>query len=312
MKGSYPIAGVDVSKDELELAWHGQKRTRKFANDASGIEKLVEVVQASTPQYVVVEDTGGYQRPLVMALHTHDLPVATVNPRRVRDYAKALGISAKTDAIDARVIARFGADIKPAINEKPDENRTKRADLVARRRQLIKMRTAELNRLKQTADPDARRSIEQMIAVLEQQIEQIEQQIKLLLEQDDQARQQARVLQRVQGIGPVTAHTLISELPELGRCGRQHIAALVGLAPFNCDSGQMRGQRAIRGGRSHVRAALYMATLSAARCNPVIHAHYKQLVARGKKTKVALTACMRKLLVYLNSLLAEENPPTHA
>lgn len=307
MKTSYTIAGIDVSKRELELAWHGQQRTKRFANDQAGIKALIGALRPHTPQRIAVEATGGYQRRLVQALHQHDLPVATVNPRRVRDYARSLGIMAKTDRIDALVIARFAHDIKPRIDEKPDEKRIKRADLVARRRQLIKTHTAETNRLQQAMDPSVIRSIQAVLDLLRQQIEQVEEEIDQNMRSDKQAQKQEKVMRRVKGVGPVTARTLLSEVPELGRCSRQQISALVGLAPFNRDSGNLRGKRAIRGGRAAVRAALYMATLAAIRSNHVIKPYYQHLIARGKRAKVAIVACMRKLLIHLNQLAAQTN-----
>jgi transposase len=306
MNTSYTCMGVDVSKDELELAIHGRRRTQRFANDADGVSRLVASIVEHKPARVTLEATGGYERPLVMALHEAELPVAVVNPRQVRDYARALGMLAKSDRIDAQVIARFGHETQPRCSEKPDENRVKRAELVNRRRQLIKMRTAESNRLKQTFDPDVAQSIRQIIASLDQQIEQIDQQLAQAMAADEQAQRQAKLLQSVDGVGPVTAQTRINELPEIGRTSRARITALVGLAPFNRDSGQMRGQRTIRGGRAHVRNVLYMATLAATRCNRVIRQHYQQLMARGKKFKVAMVACMHKLLIYLNRLMADE------
>jgi transposase len=198
------------------------------------------------------------------------------------------------------------------LDEKPDENRQKRADLITRRRQLIKMRTAEANRLQQTGDPMVRQSIKRIIEIFDQQIQDIEQQVDAATEKDEQAKQQRKTLESVKGVGPVTAHTLINELPELGRCSRTKISALVGLAPFNHDSGKMRGRRAIRGGRASVRAVLYMATLAATRSNPVIKAHFEHLISQGKLFKVAMVACMRKLLIYLNHLLASTQKPTPA
>lgn len=304
MNTSYRTLGIDVSKDELELAWAGQRRTRRFANDRKGVAELVEAIGHGPVGRVAVEATGGYERPLTRALHEADLPVATVNPRQVRDYAKALGILAKTDAIDARVIARFADDARPEPDAKPDPNREKRNALLTRRRQLIKMRTAETNRWRQADDPAIAHSIERVLETLDQQITDIEQQLDRATDEDPRAAEQQRVLERVDGVGKTTARTLINELPELGRASRRQIASLAGLAPFNHDSGQLKGKRTIRGGRAEVRATLYMATLAACRSNAVIKAHYQHLLARGKKKKVAIVACMRKLLIHLNRLLA--------
>ena len=310
MNASYPCIGIDVSKHTLEWAVHDQPRTQRCACDAEALDTLVRKLRTLTPRLVVLEATGGYERPVVQALHAADLPVAVINPRQARDYARALGILAKNDRLDAQVLARFAHDVQPKPSEKPDENQQKRADLVARRRQLIQMRTAELNRLQQTAEAAVARSIGQVIELLEQQIAELDEQLEQAMQADDQARTQAHRLQSVVGIGPVTAHTLVNELPELGRCSRRQIAALVGVAPFNRDSGMMRGRRTIRGGRASVRTALYMATLTARRYNPVIRAYFDHLTARGKAFKVAITACMRKLLTHLNNLLAQPEQST--
>lgn len=305
MSTSYPTIGIDVSKDELEMAVCGRRRTQRFVNDEAGIATLIEAAAEWAPARIVLEATGGYERPLAAALHEAGLPVATANPRQVRDHARARGVLAKSDRIDAHAIARFGQDIQPACDEKPDKNREKRAALVARRRQLVKMRAAESNRLGQTADADAAESIRRMIETLDQQIAELEGQLEEATRADEDAQRQQRALETVDGVGEVTARTLINELPELGRCSRQQIAALVGVAPFDNDSGRQRGRRAIRGGRATVRATLYMATLAARRWNPVIRAHYQHLKAEGKDSKVAIVACMRKLLIHLNSLASD-------
>lgn len=305
MNTSYTLIGIDVSKNELEIAWYGKRKTKTFANDASGIAALVENVQSPCLKCIALEATGGYERPLVTALHDADLPVAVVNPRQVRNYAKALGILAKTDEIDARVIARFAKDVSPRCTEKPDKNRQKRADLVARRRQLLKLRTAETNRSYQACDPDVSQSIQRVMDVLNEQLEKIDQQLEQATAEDEHACRLLQRLQAVKGIGRVVAQTLINELPELGRCSRQKIAALAGLAPYNCDSGQWQGKRRIRGGRGAVRAALYMPMLSAIQTNQVIRERYEHLLAQGKQRKVAIIACMRKMLTYLNQLAAE-------
>jgi transposase len=312
MHTSYRTIGIDVSKDELEMACHGEPRTQRFANNGQGLVRLLEAVGSAPIDRVVVEATGGYERPLVHALHDHDLPVAIVNPKRMRAYARARGVLAKTDQIDALLIARFGYDMQPACDAKPDKYREKRVGLNARLRQLVKMRTAESNRWHQTPDPAIARSIEQVIATIDQQIAEVDQQIDEATEADEKAKQQQRTLERVDGVGKKTARTLINELPELGRASRRQIAALVGVAPFNQDSGQQRGQRRTEAGRAKVRSTLYMATLAACRSNPVIRAHYHHLLAQGKKKKVAIVACMRKLLIYLNRLLAEPKNPAPA
>jgi transposase len=271
---------------------------------------LIASLEPASLDRLVLEATGGYESPLGDALHEHDLPVAAINPKRLRDYARARGVLAKPDQLDAHGIARFGHDLQTACDAKPDKYRQKRADLNARRRQLIKRRTAESNRWHQTPDPAIVHSIEQIIATLDQQIAEVEHQIQQAMAEDEKARDQPQKLVSVKGIGKTTARTLINELPERGRVSRREIAALVGLAPFNCDRGQMRGRRTSRGGRGEGRAVLYMATLAACRSNAVLHAHYHHLRAQGRMKKVAIVACMRKLLNYLNSLLAE--PKSHA
>lgn len=307
---SYLTAGIDVSKDELELAFHGQKRTQRFANDEAGIADLTEAVRANAPHRLALEATGGYERAVVAALHAADLPVSVCNAKRVRDFGRAIGQLAKTDRIDALILARFAHDVAPSCDPKPDKNREKRAELVKRRRQLLKMRSAEAKRLKQTAEPEMAQDIREMIESLNEKIARVEQQLDQATAQDENAQKQSQTLQSVKGVGHQLARSLINELPELGQCSRQRIAALVGVAPFNCDSGQMRGKRAIRGGRGEVRAVLYMATLAARRCNPVIKAHFEHLISQGKEFKVAMTACMRKLLTHLNSLVAEPEDST--
>ena len=310
MATSYLSAGIDVSKDELELAFHGQKQTQRFKNNEAGIADLVECVRAKAPTYLALEATGGYQRSVVAALHAGNLPVSVCNPKRVRHFAQGAKYLAKTDRLDALALAHFAHAMTPACDEKPDQNQQKRAELVKRRRQLIKMRSAESKRLKQTAASDIAEDIEQTIEMLDQKIKRIEKQLDQAMAQDQTAQQQSQTLQNVQGVGPQLAKTLTNEVPELGRCSRKRIAALIGVAPFNCDSGQMRGKRMIRGGRSEVRSVLYMATLAACRFNPVIRQYYEHLISQGKAFKVAIVACMRKLLTHLNNLAAEiKNPP---
>lgn len=229
--------------------------------------------------------------------------VAVVNPRQVRCFAHALGILAKTDRIDAKTLATYAEQVRPRMMEKPRENQDQITDLVARRRQLIDLRTAEKNRSKQTRQKAVRKSIEQMIRCLDDQIETIDDQIQSLIESDETWNAQAKLLQSVPGIGVGTAASLTADLPELGRLNRQEIAALAGLAPYNRDSGRFRGKRSIWGGRRTVRTALYMATISAKKCNPIIRAFAERLKAQGKAAKVITTACMRKLLVILNTMV---------
>lgn len=295
--------GIDVSKDTLDLAVHGAKDVLHVANDRHGGQRIVERLAPMRPTLIVVEATGGYERDIVEALQQVDLPVALVNPRQVRDYAKALNILAKTDRIDAAVLARFGADVKPRPSEKSDENQRNRGDLVTRRRQLVDLRAAELNRLKQARRPTVKKSVQNVINLLDKEIADIDQQIDEAIAADQRAAQIANTVNRVVGVGQVTTSMLICELPELGRLDRRQITALVGLAPFNDDSGRHQGKRRMRGGRHALRAVLYMATLTATRFNEVIRCFYQSLTKRGKSHKTAMGACMRKLLIHLNTLV---------
>ena len=297
--------GVDVAKDTLDVAYASGAGTerRSVANDRAGHSLLIENLPPQTEARVVVEATGGYERALVTALVEAGYRVAVVNPRQVRDFAKALGILAKTDRIDALVLARFGEQVQPRLLEEDPATRAELMQLVARRRQLIDLRTMESNRLAQATARAAQKSIRHVLKLLEKEVDQLEAEIARLLASDDDWRTKVELLSSVPGVAKVTSATLVAEVPELGRLNRQAIAALVGLAPFNDDSGRHRGLRRISGGRSSVRHVLYMAALSARRCNPVIRVFAKRLAAQGKKPKVVIAACMRKLLVILNTML---------
>lgn len=302
--------GIDVAKDSLDVAWsHGDKSHHlSTANSLSGWTSLVRQLPPLIESRVVVEATGGYERALVTALVEAGYRVAVVNPRHVRDFAKALGILAKTDRIDALVLARFGQQVQPRVLEEDPTERVELAQLVARRRQLIDLRTMELNRSQQTSVRVALKSIQHVLKVLAKEIEKLEAEIARLLQSDDDWRAKIELLSTTPGVAKVTSSTLVAELPELGRLNRQAIAALVGIAPFNDDSGRHRGSRRVAGGRASVRRVLYMATLAARRCNPVIRAFSERLAAQGKKPKVIITACMRKLLVILNTMLKNNTP----
>jgi len=302
--------GIDVAKDSLELAYsiaRGAER-HSVANSRSGHGSLLEKLPSPTTTRVVVEATGGYERAVVTALIEAGYRVAVVNPRQVRDFAKALGILAKTDRIDALILARFGQQVNPRLLEEDPTQRAELMQLVARRRQLIELRTMESNRLNQATARAAQKSIRHVLKLLDKEVDQLEAEIARLLASDDDWRGKIELLSSVPGVAKVTSATLVAELPELGRLDRQAIAALVSLAPFNDDSGRHRGTRRITGGRSTVRHVLYMAALSARRCNPVIHAFAQRLAAQGKKPKVIITACMRKLLVILNTMLKNNAP----
>lgn len=295
--------GIDVAKAALDLHLLPTGQSHSLANDTAGFKQLRKLLPQPEGCLIVLEATGGYERLLVADLLDAGYHVAVVNPKRVRDFARALGLVAKTDRLDARVLALFAQKVQPAPVEKTPEKQAEIQQLVARRRQLIDLRTMESNRLEMTHAKAARKSIQAVLKILERQIDDIEKAIETLVQSDDDWRQKTQLVQSVPGLGGVTATTLIADLPELGDLNRQQISSLVGVAPFNHDSGQHQGKRSIGGGRKSVRCVLYMAALSARRCNPVIKAFADRLAQHGKPFKVVLTACMRKLLVILNALV---------
>lgn len=297
------VAGVDVAKDELEACVMPSQRRFTVVRDDQGIDQLVEHFKRLGVQCVIVEATGGFERSLIAACLEAGLQTCLVNPRQVRDFARGMGWLAKTDRLDAKVLALFGQHAQPRPLEKSSEKRQELDQLVTRRRQLMAAQTAETNRREQTTSKLARKSIDTMLAAIRKQLAKLDAEIARLIQADDSWRNTDRILKTVPGVGDVTSAALIAELPELGQLNRQAIASLVGLAPFSRDSGRMHGQRSIWGGRKSVRTALYMAALTASRCNPVIRAFALRLKQSGKRTKVVLTACMRKLLVILNTML---------
>jgi transposase len=301
-------AGIDVSKDRLDVDFSESRTAFSTDNDPGGHTHIVQRLKNTGVSRIVVEATGGYERALVAELAAAGLPVVVVNPRQVRDFAKATGRLAKTDAIDAKVLALFAVAIQPPLRPVDDAQTLVFAELLTRRRQLVQMRVAESNRLAQARDRRVRKSIEGIIKLLERQIASLDDEIDQHIQRSPIWKEKEDLLTGVTGIGPTTARTLLAELPELGTASRQQIAALVGLAPFNRDSGKFRGQRTITGGRAPVRSVLYMATLTATSRNAVIRAHYQHLLARGKRKKVALVACMRKFLTILNAMLREKKP----
>lgn len=300
------VVGVDIAKDSFDAYFPDTEKWLATTNDQTGFRRLLGELPAAGSCLVVVEATGGYQRELVAELIAAGHPVAVVNPRQVRDFARGLGILAKTDRIDARVIARFGQQAQPRPTKKLSKNQEELQQLAVRRRQLIDLRTAEKNRLPLARSQSVIQSIRGTIKQLQETIQQIEKEINGLVESDDRLQYQSTLMQSVPGIGAVTAASLLAELPELGQLNRQEIAALAGLAPFNRDSGKFQGRRSIWGGRAAVRKALYMAALTARRCNPVIRAFALRLEAAGKPFKVVITACMRKLLVILNTIVKND------
>lgn len=314
MDESRTVVGIDISKDRLDVAClpAAVRAIRAFDNHALGHTAIIEWLTEVSPRLIVLESTGGYERVLVAALAAAGLPVVVVNPRQVRDFARALGILAKTDAIDAQVLARFGQKVNPPIRALPDTEARALAELLARRRQLIELRTAESNRLGQTTSKRIKTSIRAVLVVIEKQIASIDDELDERITNSPIWKHKHDLLTSVPGIGPQTARTLLVCLPELGSINRQTIAALVGVAPINRDSGMMRGRRITWGGRKVVRSTLYMATLTATRFNPVLRIHYAKLLAAGKAKKLALVACMRKLLVILNAMLRNQTPWKYA
>ena len=299
--------GMDVSKGSVVIAVDPTGERWTSETTPAAIDALVVRLRALGPAIVVVEATGGYERALVAACATAGLPVAVINPRQVRAFAQALGRTAKTDAIDAAVLATFGARVQPEARAIPDAATQALAALVGRRRQLIEMIGMERRRLEQ-APPTGRitRDLRNHIRWLERRVDDVDDEIGTAIQASPVWRVHDDLLRSVPGIGPTTARTLLAELPELGRLDRRAIAALVGVAPFNCDSGEHRGQRHIWGGRAAVRATMYMAALAATRHNPVLRAFYRRLIAAGKPAKVALVATMRKLLTILNIMMKHQ------
>lgn len=297
--------GIDVSLHKLDVYVLPSGEHASEANDAEGHQRLRKRFQALGPALILLEATGGYERDLLRSLATGKLPVLRVNARRVRDFAKSLGLLAKSDRIDARVLALFGERIRPELREIASVEVEQLGALAARRRQLVDMAVAEKNRLGQCVRA-LRPAIERHIAYLEQEIQALEDEMDTLIEASMQEQQE--LLRSVPGVGPVLSRTLLGELPELGQLSRQRIASLVGVAPHMRDSGTLRGTRHIWGGRAQVRTVLYMATVTAVRFNPVIRSFYQRLREAGKPPKVALVASMRKLLLILNSMLKHGTP----
>lgn len=305
--------GIDVSKEWVDVSVRPGGEEWRARLDEEGIEELVLKLEELKPQLVVMEATGGYEMPVVAALGVAGIPVAVVNPRQVRDFARSQGMLAKTDRLDAGVIAHFGEVSGVRAQPLTSEEDQELEGMVARRRQLIQMRTAEQLR-RRMAVPAVRRSIDKVIEFLDSQLKDLDDELGRRLRKSPLWRERESLLKSVPGIGPVTIVSLLADLPELGTLDRRSIAALVGVAPLSRDSGKFRGTRGCWGGRAKVRAALYMPTMSAVRCNPVLRDFYERLLKAGKAPKVALTACMRKLLVILNAMLKHGTKwkPNHA
>ena len=300
---SLPVAGVDVSKGQLDLFIDTAGRRLRVGNDDAGVARLLGELLGHKVRLVVVEATGRYHRRLAAALLQAGVDVAVVNPQQARAFARAEGRLEKTDRIDAEVLARYGRAMGPRVAEKTPQNRALLRDLVSRRRGLVQMRVAETNRAHDTLPKLAAAQSRKLLRLIDQQVEDLDREIARLIEADGASGGKAKVIDSVPGIGPGTANRLLAELPELGELNRREVAKLAGLAPLNCDSGKYRGQRRIRGGREGVRTCLYMAAFNARRKCHRFRAYFDGLIARGKPYKVAMTACMRKLLVTLNHMV---------
>ena len=297
--------GIDVSKDFLDIARSDNTPAWRRANDPAGIEQLARELRQIAPGCIVVESTGGIEKKLIDALLDENLPVALVNPGKVRHLAKGLGILAKTDAIDAKVLARFAELAAPRLLEKRSESLVELDALLTCRRQLVKSKTEQTNRLGTTTSKTARKALTAVIVVTETQIEKLDRQIREHIDSDDQWKHVESLIQSVPGVGVVLASTLVGQLPELGGTDNRQVASLVGVAPFNHDSGRMKGKRTIQGGRAEVRSVLFMAATVAMHKNPVIKVFGERLLKAGKPWKLAVTACMRKLLILLNVMIRE-------
>lgn len=302
------FAGIDVAKDCLDLGLYPDGSTKRFNADAQGITELAEHLRHEQVTMIVIEATGGLEQRVALELAAAGLPVAVVNPRQVRDFARGIGRLAKNDRLDALVLARFGHTVRPVVRPLGDENERRFAELVARRRQLIDIRTAESNRLARAVAKTVIASHRNLLKIVDVQIQDMDDQIGDAIKKSPLWRVKEDLLKSVPGVGDVLARSLLADLPELGNLSRGQIAALVGVAPYDDDSGQRRGRRSIRGGRASVRCVLYMATLAATRCNPQIRAFYRRLRDAGKPFKLALVAAMRKLLITLNAILATGQP----
>jgi transposase len=294
--------GIDVSQASLDVAVYPRDERWRVANDMAGIGQLVTRLTALAPERIVLEATAGYELPALIALADAKLPVVAVNPRQVREFARSTGRLAKTDALDAQVLAHFAAVIRPQLRPIPDAATRELSDLLARRRQLIDMRTAESNRLA-LASEAVRPEIREHVRYLDKRTKDLDRELRDRLRASPLWLEQDNLLRSIPGVGPVLSTTLLADVPELGTLRHKQLAALIGLAPLNRDSGRWRGKRSVWGGRAHVRGVMYMATLTAVQRNPVLEALYRRLLALGKPHRVAMTACMHKLLRICNAVL---------
>lgn len=301
------FVGIDVSKGWLDVAVHEQEETFRVNNDDTGIASLVKRLKKLKPTLIILEPTGGFEMLVVAELTRAGLPVVAINAKRVRDFARATGRLAKTDKLDAKVLAHFAAAVRPALRSLRSEEEEQLTALLTRRRQVLDMLTVEKNRLV-TVRAKMRADIETHIQWLSKSLKELDKEIEEFVKSTPAWKEKSALLQSVPGVGPVTSATMLGMLPELGKLNRQEIAALVGVAPVNKDSGKKQGRRRVYGGRADVRNVLYMAALSAKKFNPVIKVFYDRLIKHGKEKKVALTACMRKLLVILNAMMSANQP----
>jgi len=301
------FVGIDVSKSHLDVAIRPSGKIWTVANDAKGIKSLVDALTDLNPLLIVMESTAGLEMPVAVDLAAAGLNVVIVNPRQVRDFARATGKLAKTDRIDAQILARFGEMVRPEVRPLKDEQIQELSALISRRRQIVDMLTAEKNRLT-SAPKRIQKDIKAHIQWLEKRLDNVDDEIQKRIKASPIWREKEAILQSVPGVGPVLTASLLCDLPELGRLNRRQVAALVGVAPLNRDSGLFRGKRKVWGGRANIRAVLYMATLSSVRANSVLKLFYNRLCGEGKPPKVALTACMRKLITILNSMIKNNTP----
>jgi len=297
--------GIDVSKDRLDVRIRPGGERCALSRDEAGLADLVKRLQAVKPELVVLEATGGYEQVVLAALVSAGLPAVAVNPQQVRHFARAIGQRAKSDPIDAEVIAHFGEAVRPELRPLPDEATRMLSELVARRRQIVEMMAAERMRRQQISSQRITRGIERHLAALQKELSEIERDLDETIRGTPAWRETEELLTGERGVGPIVARTMIADLPELGDLSRRRISALVGVAPYVRRSGKWQGQSHIAGGRASVRSVLYMATITALRCNPKIKAFYERLLAAGKIKKVAIVACMRKLLVILNAIVRD-------
>jgi transposase len=302
------FVGIDVAKDRLDVHVRPSQEVFAVPRDGDGLTALVDRLKQLTPALVVLEASGGFEITVAAAVAAAGVPLAVVNPRQIRDFARATGKLAKTDALDAAAIAHFAQAVHPEPRPLPDDQARELGELVARRRQVIEMIVAERNRIRQLQSPRLKKRIERHLEALQKELTEIERDLGDSIRDTPIWREHENLMTSVPGVGTTTARTLIADLPELGTLDRKQIAALVGVAPLNRDSGTLRGKRTIWGGRAGVRAALYMAALTASRRNPAIAAFYNRLRTAGKPAKLALTACMRKLLVILNAIIRDKQP----